>query len=82
MHYAGMEAMRVHLNPQAPDPSGVEVFSFRFPLFVAAALALAVPLCAVLMTPTRGERADAEARAEPVGGGPGAAGAAGGPSVL
>lgn len=84
MHYVGMEAMRVNLNPQAPDPSGVEVFSFLFPLFVAAALALAVPLCAVLMTPTRGEKVDAEARAMPVAGGraAGAAEAAGGPRVL
>ena len=38
----------------APDPAGAEVFSFLFPVFVLAAIAMAVPLCAVLMAPARG----------------------------
>jgi len=50
MHYTGMAAVRLHLDPAAPDPSGTEVFSFLFPVFVLAALAMAVPICAVLMT--------------------------------
>jgi NO-binding membrane sensor protein with MHYT domain len=49
MHYTGMAAVRLHLDPAAPDPSGAEVFSFLFPVFVLAALAMAVPICAVLM---------------------------------
>ncbi|WP_297537023.1 MHYT domain-containing protein [Amycolatopsis sp.] len=49
MHYTGMAAVRVHLDMAAPDPSGVEVFSFLFPVFVLAALAMAVPVCAVLL---------------------------------
>ncbi|WP_091508892.1 MULTISPECIES: MHYT domain-containing protein [Amycolatopsis] len=56
MHYTGMAAMRVHLDMSAPDPSGVEVFSFLFPVFVLAALVLAVPICAVLMAPAPGSR--------------------------
>jgi NO-binding membrane sensor protein with MHYT domain len=50
MHYTGMAAVRLHLDPAAPDPSGVEVFSFLFPVFVLAGLAMAAPICAVLMT--------------------------------
>jgi NO-binding membrane sensor protein with MHYT domain len=56
MHYTGMAAVRLHLNPSAPDPSGVEVFSFLFPVFVLAALAMVVPICAVLMAAPAGER--------------------------
>jgi NO-binding membrane sensor protein with MHYT domain len=57
MHYTGMAAVRVHLDIAAPDPSGVEVFSFLFPVFVLAALAMAVPICAVLMASSAGEHA-------------------------
>ncbi|MFD4191442.1 MHYT domain-containing protein [Amycolatopsis thermoflava] len=49
MHYTGMAAVRVQVDVSAPDPSGAEVFSFLFPVFVLAAIALAVPVCAVLM---------------------------------
>jgi NO-binding membrane sensor protein with MHYT domain len=56
MHYTGMAAMEVRLDVSAPDPSGVEVFSFLFPVFVLAALALAVPICAVLMAPAPGSQ--------------------------
>ena len=52
MHYTGMAAVRLHLDAAAPDPPGVEVFSFLFPVFVLAALAMAVPICAVLMAST------------------------------
>ncbi len=55
MHYTGMAAVRVHLDPAAPDPSGTEVFSFLFPVFVLAALAMAVPICAVLMATSSSE---------------------------
>ncbi|HEX7658369.1 MAG TPA: MHYT domain-containing protein, partial [Pseudonocardiaceae bacterium] len=63
MHYTGMAATQVHLNPTAADPTGVEVFSFLFPVFVLAGLAMAVPLCAVMMVPTHGERAAAASQA-------------------
>ncbi|MFF5987638.1 MHYT domain-containing protein [Prauserella flavalba] len=56
MHYTGMAAVRVNLDMAAPDPAGVEVFSFLFPVFVLAAIAMAVPICAVLMAPAPGER--------------------------
>ena len=40
-----MAAVRVRLDPSAPDPTGVEVFSLLFPVFVLGAVALAVPIC-------------------------------------
>ncbi|MPZ85970.1 MAG: signal protein [Actinophytocola sp.] len=49
MHYTGMGAVRVQLDAAAPDPAGVDVFSFLFPVFVLAGLALAIPISAVLM---------------------------------
>lgn len=48
MHYIGMASITVDLDPDAPDPAGVEVFSFLFPVFILAAVALAVPIVAVL----------------------------------
>ncbi|WP_236795340.1 MHYT domain-containing protein [Amycolatopsis sp. GM8] len=60
MHYTGMAAMEVHLDMSAPDPSGVEVFSFLFPVFVLAAFALAIPICAVLLAPAPGSRREPE----------------------
>jgi NO-binding membrane sensor protein with MHYT domain len=62
MHYTGMAAMEVHLDMTAPDPAGMEVFSFLFPVFVLAALAMAVPICAVLMTSSPEARAAAQGR--------------------
>jgi NO-binding membrane sensor protein with MHYT domain len=56
MHYTGMAAVRVTLDAGAPDPSGVEVFSFLFPVFVLAAIAMAVPVCAVLMAASPTEK--------------------------
>jgi NO-binding membrane sensor protein with MHYT domain len=56
MHYTGMAAVRVSLNPNAPDPAGVEVFNFLFPVFVLAAIALAVPICATLMAASPTEK--------------------------
>lgn len=56
MHYTGMAAVRVHLDPGAADPAGVEVFSFLFPVFVLAAIALAVPVCAALMAASPAEK--------------------------
>jgi len=60
MHYTGMAAMRMTMDMNAPDPPGVEVFSFLFPVFVLAALAMAVPICAVLMAPALSERKPSE----------------------
>jgi NO-binding membrane sensor protein with MHYT domain len=51
MHYTGMAAVRMRMDAAAPDPAGTEVFSFLFPVFVLAAIAMAVPLCAVLVAP-------------------------------
>jgi NO-binding membrane sensor protein with MHYT domain len=50
MHYVGMSAVRVHVDASAPDPAGVEVFSFLFPVFILAAAALALPIVAILTT--------------------------------
>ncbi len=55
MHYTGMAAVRMTMDMTAPDPAGAEVFSFLFPVFVLGAIAMAVPLCAVLLAPARGE---------------------------
>ncbi|TDV54972.1 NO-binding membrane sensor protein with MHYT domain [Actinophytocola oryzae] len=52
MHYTGMAAIEVTIDPTAPPPGGVEVFTFLFPVFVLAVLALAVPIYAVLMAST------------------------------
>jgi NO-binding membrane sensor protein with MHYT domain len=56
MHYTGMAAVRVTLDGGAPDPAGSEVFSFLFPVFVLAAIAVAVPVCAVLMAASTVEK--------------------------
>lgn len=50
MHYVGMAAINVHVATNAPDPAGVEVFSFLFPVFILATVALAVPIIAILTT--------------------------------
>jgi NO-binding membrane sensor protein with MHYT domain len=63
MHYTGMAAVRVTMNANAPDPSGVEVFTFLFPVFVLAAIALVVPICAALMAAPASEK---EAILQPV----------------
>lgn len=47
MHYTGMAAVRVDVDPAAPVPAGVEVFTFLFPVFVVGLLALAVPIAAL-----------------------------------
>jgi NO-binding membrane sensor protein with MHYT domain len=64
MHYTGMAAMRVTVDPTAPAPGGVEVFTFLFPVFVLAVLALAVPIYAVLMASTWQENTQGPAPAE------------------
>jgi NO-binding membrane sensor protein with MHYT domain len=48
MHYMGMAAVDVKLDANAPDPAGVEVFSFLFPVFILSAAALALPIVAIL----------------------------------
>src|SRR6476469_4527338 len=63
MHYTGMAAVNVTLNAEAPDPAGVEVFSFLFPVFILSAAALAVPIVALLTAP----REDAENEPAQVG---------------
>jgi NO-binding membrane sensor protein with MHYT domain len=49
MHYTGMAAMSVKLDPAMGQPNGLTVFSFLFPMFVVAGLALGVPVGAVMM---------------------------------
>jgi NO-binding membrane sensor protein with MHYT domain len=53
MHYTGMAAVRVTVDHAAPVPGGPEVFSFLFPVFVIALLALVVPITAVMLAPDR-----------------------------
>jgi NO-binding membrane sensor protein with MHYT domain len=55
MHYVGMAAIRVNVDAAAPDPAGVEVFSFLFPVFILAAAALALPIVAILTTSPQDE---------------------------
>jgi NO-binding membrane sensor protein with MHYT domain len=52
MHYTGMAAVEVNMDPAAPAPSGSEVFTFLFPVFAVAVLALAIPIYFVLMSST------------------------------
>ncbi|MGH3756921.1 MHYT domain-containing protein [Actinophytocola sp.] len=49
MHYTGMAAVRANLDPSAPAPAGVEVFTFLLPIFILAAVAVAATITAVLM---------------------------------
>jgi NO-binding membrane sensor protein with MHYT domain len=65
MHYTGMAAITVNPDATAPDPAGVEVFSFLFPVFILAAVALAVPIIAVLTTSTKDDEEAAPVIAEP-----------------
>lgn len=66
MHYTGMAAVRISVDIAAPAPEGVEVFTFLFPVFVLAVVALAVPIYAVLMSSTWHEdEEDALGMAEP-----------------
>jgi NO-binding membrane sensor protein with MHYT domain len=55
MHYVGMAAISVNPDLNAPDPAGVEVFSFLFPVFILAAVALAAPIIAVLTAAPKDE---------------------------
>ncbi|QIS14064.1 MHYT domain-containing protein [Nocardia arthritidis] len=50
MHYTGMAAVRVEVDPALPAPVGMAVFSFLFPVFVLGLLGLAVPITALLTT--------------------------------
>ena len=61
MHYVGMAAVDVNLDANAPDPAGVEVFSFLFPVFILAAVALAVPIVALLTVTPKDSEAPAVA---------------------
>jgi len=65
MHYTGMAAVRVTVDPTAPLPGGPEVFSFLFPVFVIGLLALAVPITAVMLSSDRGA-AESQSVPEPV----------------
>jgi NO-binding membrane sensor protein with MHYT domain len=58
MHYTGMAAVDVTVDQTAPVPSGLEVFSFLFPVFVIGLLALVVPITAVMLAPDRGASED------------------------
>jgi NO-binding membrane sensor protein with MHYT domain len=49
MHYAGMAAIEVRLDPAAPAPDGVKAFTFLLPVLGLAVLALAIPIHAVVM---------------------------------
>jgi NO-binding membrane sensor protein with MHYT domain len=53
MHYTGMAAVDVTVDRTAPIPSGLEVFSFLFPVFVIGLLALVIPITAVMLAPDR-----------------------------
>jgi NO-binding membrane sensor protein with MHYT domain len=55
MHFVGMASVTVKIDENAPDPGGVEVFSFLFPVFILAAVALAVPIVAILTTGSKKE---------------------------
>lgn len=72
MHYTGMAAMRVHVDPNEPVPAGLEVFTFLFPVFVIGLVALAVPIAAVMLASDRSPEDEtdweaAEQHEEPAG---------------
>lgn len=57
MHFTGMAAMQVDLDPNASIPAGLDVFTFLFPVFVVGLIALAVPIASVMLA---GDRDEAE----------------------
>ncbi|NIL77959.1 MHYT domain-containing protein [Rhodococcus sp. B10] len=67
MHYTGMAAVRVSVDPALPIPQGLEVFGFLFPVFVVGLLALAAPIAALLtLSDDDLDAAEAEATHLPV----------------
>jgi len=53
VHFLTGASVGVTVDPAVPAPTGIEVFSILFPLFVVGLLLLAVPIVAVLLTPDR-----------------------------
>jgi NO-binding membrane sensor protein with MHYT domain len=56
MHYTGMASVQVDVEHAAPPPSGWDVFSFLFPIFVLSFFVLAVPITALMIAPDRRDR--------------------------
>lgn len=65
MHYTGMAAVRAHLDPAAPAPAGVEVFTFLLPVFVIAVVVLAGTITAALMAAEPAEPSEPAVPSEP-----------------
>lgn len=64
VHFLAMAAVQVTVDPSTAAPSGVEVFSVLFPVFVLGMLILTIPIMALLMAPDRVAAAlEAEAEA-------------------
>ncbi|MDV7356350.1 MHYT domain-containing protein [Rhodococcus oxybenzonivorans] len=53
MHYTGVFGLSVTVDPEAPRPDGLEVFSILLPVFVLGMLAVTIPITALLMAPDR-----------------------------
>jgi NO-binding membrane sensor protein with MHYT domain len=53
MHYTGVFGLSVTVDPEAPRPDGLEVFSILFPVFVLGMLVVTIPITALLMAPDR-----------------------------
>lgn len=53
VHFLAAASIQVTPEPTTPAPSGIEVFSILFPLFVAGLVLLVVPIVAVLLAPDR-----------------------------
>jgi NO-binding membrane sensor protein with MHYT domain len=52
MHYTGMAAIQVRLDPAAAAPTGVKALTFLLPVLGLGVLALTIPTYAILMTTT------------------------------
>lgn len=53
MHYLAMFGLNITLDPTATPPTGYEVFSILFPVFVMTFVILTIPITALLMAPDR-----------------------------
>ncbi|MEE2031755.1 MHYT domain-containing protein [Rhodococcus chondri] len=55
LHYTGMAGIDVTVDPAAPSPAGMTVMSLLFPGFIVGVGVLAVPVLALMATPTSEE---------------------------
>ncbi|MGW0045367.1 MHYT domain-containing protein [Rhodococcus sp. NPDC003348] len=56
LHYTGMAGVRVHVDPSAPEPTGMSVTTLLFPAFGIGMVVLAAVTVALMVASTQEER--------------------------